>query len=329
MADFSADFMEYLKIYNPTAYDKANTDGIKPEELASIYSANAAKFEVWDSIPAEIRNRYSGQPVPQDVWEAAARGEIYTLREMEYNRNIKQISEAREKAAEDYGIPTDIVSDMATATFISALAAGYASETSYQLALNRQYREGMLENRPDKKMNKKEYEEWLKNWLATREKDANAIIKDWKEHQPEKYLMHLLFKHNRGKLTISETKDFPQIVQDLMQRIEAVPDRMAQLLSYIKHPRMQARIGRFNEETMKILTHTVLRKVPEADREQYLAKDFAKRREELRNMPDISKARMVSDSISSRAANLPEENTLTAKERLVNMPSALNQGMER
>lgn len=329
MGNFSDSFMEYLKIYNPTAYDKANSDNIKPEELAAIYNDNAAKFEVWESIPLTIRNRYPGQPVPYDVMEAAARGEIYTLREMEYHPEIKQVSEAREKVAEEQKMPSDIVSDMAAATFIAALAAGYAKETCHQLAMNRQLRESMLNDKPDKETNREEYDRWLKNWLAVREKDFNAIKNDWKENQPEKYLMHLLAKHNRGRLNPKEMEDFPQTVQDLMQRIEAAPDRMAHLLAYIKTPRMQGRIGRFNEETMDILTHTVLRKVPETEKEQYLARDFARRREELRNMPDSAKAKIVSDSINSRATNLPEERTLTARERFANMPSSLNQGMER
>jgi hypothetical protein len=328
MGNFSDSFMEYLKIYNPSAYDKANSDNVKPEELAAIYNENAAKFEVWDSIPLTIRNRYPGQPVPYDVMEAAARGEIYTLREMEYHPEIRQVSEAREKVAEEQGMPNDIVSDTAAATFVTALAAGYAAETCYHLAMSRQNREEMLKNKHDG-MTDEEHAAWLKSWLATREKDFNAIKNDWKENQPEKYLMHLLFKHNIGKLNQKELEEFPQTVQDLMQRIEAVPDRMSNLLEYIKKPRMQARIGRFNEETMDILKHTVLRQVPETEKEQYLARDFAKRREELRNMPDSDKARMVSDSINSRVTNLPEERTLTTRERFANMPSALNQGMER
>ena len=63
MSSFSDDFMEYLKIYNPTAYDKANSEGVKTEELTEIYNANAAKFEIWESIPVTIRNRYPGMPV--------------------------------------------------------------------------------------------------------------------------------------------------------------------------------------------------------------------------------------------------------------------------
>lgn len=326
MADFSASFMEYLKIYNPGAYDKVNSGDIKPEELTSIYNANVAKFEIWESIPAAIRNRYLGQPVPQDVWDAATRGEIYTLREMEYDPEIKQISEARDKAAQEYNMPADIVSDMAAASFISALAAGYAAETCHQLALNRQDRERMLRYKSEN-MTDEEKEQWMNDWRAVRQKDFNAIKKDWMEHQPEKMLMYLLGKHNRGHLNNEEKANFPQMIEDLMQRIES-PDnnRMQNLLAYIKTPRMQSRIGRFNEETMNILVHTVLRKIPEIDREQYLAKDFAKRREELRNMSDDMKAWRVSENIVQHAVNLPEERTLTTKERFANMPSALNQG---
>ena len=43
-------------------------------------------------------------------------------------------------------------------------------------------------------------------------------------------------------------------------------------------------------------------------------------------MPDSVKAKVISDSINQRATNLPEERTLTASERMANMPSALNQG---
>lgn len=328
MSSFSDEFKTYLKIYNPRAYDTANSDGVKPEKLAEIYNANVAGYEIWESIPVEIRNRYPGQPVPPDVWEAAARGEIYTLREMEYNRNIKQISDAREKAAEEYGVqmPRDLVSEAACATFLAALAAGYAAETCHQLALSRQNREGLLDDKPVD-LNTEEGQEWFKKWLATREKDFAAIKKDWIEHQPEKYLMHLLGKHNRGRLRPDELESFPQTIQDLMQRIES-SDRMPHLLEYIKKPRMQFRIGHFNEETMDILKHTVLRGVGNEEKEQYLAKDFLKRREAMRNLPDSDKARIVSDSIGQRVANLPEENALSAKERYANMPSALNKGRE-
>ena len=71
-----------------------------------------------------------------------------------------------------------------------------------------------------------------------------------------------------------------------------------------------------------------MRGVNTEEKEQYLAKDFAKRREELRNLPDLDKARIVSNSIGQRASNLPEENTLSARERYANMPSALNKGRE-
>lgn len=326
MADFSASFMDYLKIYNPGAYDKVNSGDIKPEELTSIYNANVYKFEIWESIPAAIRNRYLGQPVPQDVWDAATRGEIYTLREMEYDPEIKQISEARNKATQEYSMPEDIISDTAAATYIAALAAGYAAKTCHQLALNRQDREDMLRKKPEN-MTDEEKESWMSNWRAVRQKDFEAIKKDWMEHQPEKMLMYLLGKHNRGHLNADEKTKFPQMIEDLMQRIES-PDnnRMQNLLAYIKTPRMQARIGRFNEKTMDILVHTVLRKVPEENREQYLARDFAKRREELRDMSDDMKAWRVSENIVQHAVNLPEERTLTAKERFANMPSALNQG---
>ena len=327
MADFSASFMEYLKIYNPNAYEIANSDGVKPEELTSIYNANIHRYEIWESIPATIRNRYQGQPVPPDVWEAASRGEIYTLREMEYDPEIKQVSEARNKAAQEYNVPADIISDTAaTAAFLSALAAGYSAKACHELALNRHEREEMLKHKSEH-MTDEEKERWLNDWLAVRQKDFNAIKKDWVDHQPEKMLMYLLGKHNRGHLNAEEKANFPQMIENLMQRIES-PDnnRMQNLLAYIKTPRMQARIGRFNEETMDILVHTVLHKIPEDDREQYLARDFTKRREELRNMSDDMKAWRVSENIFQRAVNLPEERTLTAKERLANMPSALNQG---
>ncbi|MBQ8481256.1 MAG: hypothetical protein IJ532_01820 [Alphaproteobacteria bacterium] len=326
MSDFSASFLEYLKIYNPSDYDKVNSGKLKPEELTGIYNANISKYEIWESIPETIRNRYLGQQIPQDVWEAAQRGEVYTLQEMERHPEIKRVEEAREKVAEKYSMPADIVSDAATGAFITAVVAGYAMETCHQLALHRQQREDMLKNKPEN-MTDEEKEAWMKQWLEVRQKDFNLIKKDWTEHQPEKLLMHLLAKYNRGRLNADETEKFPQMIDDLMRKIES-PDnnRMQNLLDYIKTPRMQARIGRFNDETLNILTHTVLRKVPEAEKEQYLAKDFSKRREELRNMPDSAKAQSVSDNINQMATRLPEERTLSTIERLANMPSALNKG---
>ena len=334
MSDFSADFMEYLKIYNPSAYDKANSDNIKPEELTAIYNANAAKFEVWESIPAAIRNRYPGQPVPQDVMDAAARGEIYTLREMEYHPEIKRVDEAREKAAEEYGsaLPelsstTKEIAQFTIATYIAARLAGYSAETCRELALHRMEREELMKDKPEN-MTKEENDAFIERLHAIKRKSLALMKKDLIENQPERYLMILLTKHDRGHLSPEEKENFPQMVQDLMQRVES-ENRMQHLLGHIKTPIVQARIGRFNDETMEILKHTVLVKVPEQDKEQYLAKDFHRRREELRNMPDSAKARMVSDSINQRATNLPEERTMSAREKFANMPSALNQGMER
>lgn len=321
MADFSASFLEYLKIYNPSAYDKINADNVKPEELNALYNANISNYEVWDSIPQAIRNRYPGMPVPQDVWDAAARGEIYTLREMEYHPEIKRVEEAREIVAEKHNMPSDIVNDLAAAAFIAAVAAGYSHHASHHLALNRQTRESLSEKARTNTLSDEE----RKIWLDTRKSDIEIIKKDWAENQPEKMLMRLLSQYNRGKLSPEEMEKFPQTVEDIMQKITS-PDnnRMDKLLEYLKTPAMQAKIGRFKEETIEILAHTVLKKIPTAEREQYLARDFHKRREELRNLPADTKARMVSDNINHRHTNLPKERTLSTKERYANMPSALN-----
>lgn len=313
MVDFSSSFEEYLRLFKGIS----NPNDLKPEERARLYSDNVDRFNTWESIPVILRNRY-GSSIPADVWEAAKLGDYETLKEMAEHPEIKQVEDARTKVEEEkFGsssdgknAPSDITSDIAAATFIAAVAIGYSHEASHQLALSSQIRDELRQKAADRPLTAEEH----KQWIDTRQKDISTIRKEWAENQPEKLLMHMLAKYNGGKLSQEDKDKFPQTVEDLMQKITS-PDnnRMTELLNYIKTPRMQARIARFNDETLEILSHTVLQKVPQSQKQDYLARS------------DI-KAKMVSDSINRGASNLPEKQNVTAKERYANMPSALNRG---
>ncbi len=356
-------YMEFLKANYPTvagrldALKDTSPSGTTPEEIAKSKAkleeefntlANDAervnRFQIWEKVPTILRDRYYGR-VPQEVMEAAEREEIYVLREMEYHPEKRNVDEVRAEVEEKYGsiiMPKDIVNFAAKSAFAAAIVAGYSEICSAELARQRQDRDALFDKLDDPNLSKEEKDKIHRDILKSQQATADAIRADWgggyirskdengadiivrmKPHQPEKHLIHLLGKFNAGKI------DKDELVAD-MSRLdlqEALKERQPELLAYLQRRNIQAKIGHFNDETRDFLAKYVLKYLPDNERSEIMEnaqRRYSKIRE---NLNDEQRAIAVAKNMNANKANiLPRHNNLSAKEKLNNMPSALNRG---
>ena len=357
----TADTIDALKATAPKGDTpeelKKSTAEIEEKIKAVVNKEECVRdYQAYQKLPDGIKARFNGTKVPDDIMEAARRDEVLTLIEMDTHPEIQHIEDARDAVREKYGlsnIPADIYSETAIAVFAVAVAAGYSEYAGQHLAQQRQHREGLLDKKANilanDNLSDKEKEQmlkdWFKDWIATREETVKTITDDWRgnpaehkpAHQPEKYLIHLLAQYNRlGKKGPSAQNDDRK--QDLLQQIAdyalmvETQGRQGELLEYLKKRNIQAKIGHFSNETRDILANSVLHNVPDAEKEQYLARDWRRQHGQSENAPLDKQAKVIATDISNARQNaLPEQNTLSSQERMANMPSMLNRhrGVER
>ena len=314
MGNFSGDFLDYLAAKGEgNDFYLAQSPDLKDEEIARLTAKYSYKYEVWLSVPGIIRQRY-GNDVPQEILDAAARGEVQTLREMEQHPEIKRVEDARAAVAEKYSMPADIINDMAAAVFIAAASAGYSLHAAHELAQQRQFRESLR----DKALNNTMTDEEKQAWRESRIKTRDIIKKDLMENQPEKYLLHLLAKYNRGH--ISKDDLMPQVA-DLVQRIET-NGRQDKLLNLLKNQRVSRRMQHFKPETLDILSSSVLAKVPQDERDNILSR-IPRKAKIFENMSVEQKSKFLSQEM--RQANSNVQRTLSSDSIRENMPSVMRQ----
>ena len=294
MADFSSQFLDFLKAYDSGAYADATSmapDDPKAAEALEarknqIYSTYKDKEALWESIPQAIRDRYPGRPLPQDIMDAAARGEIDTLRAMEYNASLKTAEEAREKvreAREEAKKWTDITTEAAFNVAVTAAVAGYAMETCHELARNRQLRDALHE-----KTGGKMSPEEKAAWLESRRRDRDAIKHDFFFNQPERALVHLLSLHSRGRI---DDETFARDIAEVSKRLET-GNRQEHLLHYLKLKPIQAKLSRLNPEDLEVLRKNITPYIPESERGKIMeniesrAAARAKRIQNVNEKPD-------------------------------------------
>ena len=351
--------LETLRDTNPT--------GDNPEEIAKAKAkleeefnaiANNSErrnsFQIWEKVPYALRARYDGK-VPPDIMEAAERDEYYVLREMEYHPEKRNVAEVRAEVEDKYAntFPQDIL-DMAVkaavtaeviagikSTYAAAKVAGYTDASSTALA--RHYLEGQqLEKEgaailKDKNISEAERREKYKEWVRTvkvshDQEKANIILRDWggdaergiPANQPEKLLVHALGKYNRGKM------DKDDLVALLAKYQLDINGRQPQLLEYLQRDNIQAKLGHFKDETLDLLSDYVLNKLPDTERDNILDKSLLRRSMIRKAISEEHQAIAVAKNMSeTKEYVLPQHTNLSPKERLENMPSSLNRGVQR
>ena len=351
-------YMEFLKAnYSNVAsrleaLSDTKPSGNTPEEIAKSKAAlevefnslandpeRLHKFQVWENVPVILRDRYNGR-VPPEIMEASERDEIYVLREMEYHPEKKNIDEVRKDVENKYSgisVPEDIVTTAAKGAFVAAIVSGYGVVCSEEMARQHQIREELFERMKNgHNLSEKEKAQIRRSILASRQETANIMRASWgggfvkqgdkiveiKPNQPEKMLMHMLREFNAGHI------DKDQLVDVMAYLQPHIKNRQVELLEYLHTRGMQARIRSFKDETRDLLSHYVLKELPDEVRSK--AMEHIKKYAHGKDLSKEQQAMAVAKNMSATKANvLPQNSKLSTNEKMANMPSALNRSAER
>lgn len=176
MANVSGDFERFLYANYPDDYRRATAKDVPEDVLTAIISKHRAHYEIWQAIPEWIKNKY-GDRLPKDVLNG--------------NDDVKKF--VKDEIEKDAKETEDCMAVMTAGLALAAL--GYAAETVEVLTQNQAMRQQLLAEAKGGVLSKAQMEKWL----ALRESDKNAILQDYKNYQPEKYLLHLAKELSREK----------------------------------------------------------------------------------------------------------------------------------
>lgn len=310
------------------------------------------QFHTWEKIPQILRDRYKGR-VPPEIMQAAAYDEIYVLREMEYHSEKRNVDEVRAEVDEKYSgiiiMPKEIAESAyaVQSAFAAAIVAGYTAESSTALALNYQQGQELFKEGEailaDKSLSdaerREKYKQWVREvWVPHHKERRDIIQKDWygdiergiPANQPEKFLINILGKFNAGDENMDKSKLVAILASEYMQK--SLKDRQPQLLEYLQRHNIQKKLGFFKDEARDLLADYVLEILPESHRSKVMENFMEKMSQHTKtdNLSDEQQAVALAKNMSATKANvLPQNAKLSVREKMANMPSALNRGNER
>ena len=290
-------FHYYLKSKYPDDYLKFIDDKTPDEVKASIVNRHTSEFDIWKQVPYDVLLHWNGNP-PEEIMYAASQGNLRKLQLDPF-----RIKEQDDVFNKDNDTQVSQEALKATAVYTIAVEAGYSIPAAMELA-----REGLVrENLRDKALKNLLSDEERDIWLKSREKTRDIIRKDWAENNPERLLVHIFAKYNRGQISAEELTD---TTRELMGRIDA-SGRHEALLNYLSDERVQRRLSRFDGEVLDALSQTILSNIRLTEEQS-----------------QAIQSHIASRSISRAKREMLEHtpDNLTSKQRIQNIPSTLVKG---
>lgn len=262
---YDSRFKEFLAAYQSghKLLADLNDPNISDEEKNAKIAANSQlvrKYEYWSSLPQSIIDAYQGH-VPDYILEVAANHDETELRLLKENPRMKQ-EELEEKARLEYAKDRDawmaasgavITASMLASASQPIMDAGYNEKTANALGFERAFRDSLAETLKNRPFTKEE----RRLWLESRRETFRIIREDWIEHHPERYLIHLLKKHDRdlrrGK-EISE-EDLRMRVQEIANTITRIQSkgRLEHFEEYMNRPFIRRKIELMRPDTIETL----------------------------------------------------------------------------
>ena len=288
-------FYYYLKSKYPDDYLKFTDDKVTDDVKNSIISRHAREFDIWKEVPYDVLLHWNGNP-PEEIMVAASQGNYRKLQLDPYY--IKESEDTYSTSYESFAPEPEQI--MATVAFATAIECGYSQQASLALAQESMFRELLADKARNNTMTDEEKEIWRKS----REKTRDIIRKDWAENSPEKLLVHIFSKYNRGKISAAELSD---TTRELMSRIEA-SGRHEALLEYLSNPAVQRRLARFDSEVLDALSQTILSNIKLSE-------------EQTQAIQSHIAGRNISRAKREMLNHTPDN--LTSKQRINNIPSSL------
>lgn len=276
---------EFLK------YEDPNT----PQDVKnSIISKHASEFDVYKQIPYDVLLHWEGNP-PKEIMEAASQG---NYRKMQLDPfKIREENDVF-STYNNFQPVEDAVK--VTVVYEAIISAGYSETAALDMARESMFRETLREKALNNTLTADEREIWRRS----REKTRDIIMKDWAENNPERLLVHVFAKYNRGHISAEELSD---TARALMGKIES-SERHEALLDYLSSNRVQRRLSRFNPEVLDALSQTILSNIKLTD-------------EQLHAVQSRIASRNISQAKRKMLEHTPDN--LSSKQKIQNIPSTL------
>lgn len=243
MTVLSKDFLYFLEKNYPSAYRSGVGD--IPESVAnSLMSEYGQKYKIYTEIPDWIKNNYGGK-IPKEVLNGNVTVRDYIEKEQDKYK-------AEEKATNEL-----------IGYSVSMLALGYMTDTVTTLTQDRAEREAILKEAGGLGLTPEQFA----RWLATRQKDINAITQDWQTNQPEKYALHLAKSISRAKkqmakdnVTEEDKAELAAKIKKLEKELKSFSSKLdtrglkQNMVDYLRAQPQQAALRHLEPDTLSLLT---------------------------------------------------------------------------
>ncbi len=247
MANIGNDFLLFLKAYYPDDVAKLSDDKVDDSVLNAILNKHKSNFEIWLQVPESIRNEYFGR-VPEDILDRAKYDNNLTLDEC---RNI----EANRYIPSPYTyLPNDVAAkicfnneDMAHINNMSdnIISKGYTYKTAMALSALSTTRDKLRELHNNGEIS---YQEYKDAHRKTREQQNKKIKNEWIENQPEKMLLNIAKRLERGQ--IDKDTALPQMFE-MMSKVKE-QGRDQELKNLIESP--NSRYDKWSDENKALFS---------------------------------------------------------------------------
>ena len=292
--DMGFAFYYYLKNKYPDDYLKFTDEKTPDDVKTSIINRHSREFSIWKEIPYDVLLHWNGNP-PEEIMEAASQGNYRKLQLDPFK--IKEENDIFSTYNKFKPAETAVKATVVYNTFIDY---GYSESAAFDISRESMFRETLRDKALKKILTIDEREIWRRS----REKTRDIIRKDWAENNPEKLLVHVFAKYNRGHISAEELTD---TARELMGRIDA-SNRHDELLKYLSNNRVQQRLSRFKEEVLDALSQTILSNIKLTE-------------EQLQTVQSRIASRNLSRAKREMLKHTPEN--LSSNQRIQNIPSTL------
>lgn len=190
MTEISEDFKRFLEANCPDDLLKISSADVKDDIITAICSRHEKNYKIWSMVPEWIKNIYQDK-LPQEIYNGHEPLDKFII-EIEQAIMIQIPYDSTKLTAFVYD---SIINDPESCKRVSDLMdnGNYQFETAANLQYNSNRRKKLIEteeiNTPKGKA----------IWRETRKEDCKLINDDWKEHQPEKFVLHQIKTYFRSK----------------------------------------------------------------------------------------------------------------------------------
>lgn len=246
MSNVSRDFLRFLSANFWRDWEVLKESNFADDQVAKIMAKHSRAYQIWRSVPEWVKRR-RGDRLPDGVLNGDEPPQRFVEKE------TKKVETEQKETAEVMSFS------------VNMLALGYAVDTVKTMAENRALREDILHQCGGKPFSMKDHPELFKKWLESRQKDIDAIVNDWKTHQPEKHMLRLAKflsreKRKQRRLSGEEWERSEKRIKALERKLNETAKRLdgravkMNMVDYLRSRPQQAALRHLPPEILQLFS---------------------------------------------------------------------------